>query len=379
MKILHLLKTTDGAAWAVKLLRELVGHGVEVHVALPNLEGKASQYSDNGCHVHCLDIDVGIKKAFSNFALVKGLRKLILDVKPDIVHSHFVSTTLAMRLAMRGMDTPRIFQVPGPLHLEHALFRMIDYYSSNSCDKWIATCEWTKKKYLSMGVAPGNVGLSYYGTDTESFKPLSSSKLDLRRELGLRNDTKLIAIVAYMYPPKKYLGQTRGLKGHEDLIDAVAIAEKSYDNLQLICIGGTWGGGEGYTQAVEAYGQKLLGSKVSFLGNRNDVIDLYTQLDIAVFPSHSENVGGAVESLLMNVPTITSSVGGFPDLVRHEVTGLLVAPKDPSSLATAILRYLNDESFSRELGKRGHDLAKKMFDVSSTSQEVTQFYRQILS
>jgi glycosyltransferase involved in cell wall biosynthesis len=377
MKVVHLLKTTAGAAWAVKLLKLQVLLGVEVHVVLPDKLGKAAYYQKNGCHVHYLNVDFSVKKPWENIKTITSLRKLIKKISPEIVHSHFVGTTLIMRLALMGMNVPRIFQVPGPLHLEHSLFRMLEMVLSGKTDHWIGSCQWTVDKYISMGIKPDKVHLSYYGTDIDNF--VSNTPVDLYTELALDKKSIVIGMVAYMYPPKTYLGQTRGLKGHEDLIDAVAIVKKNHPKVHLIFVGGAWNNAVRYESEVIKYGKTRLGSSVTFLGNRTDVLDLYPSLDIAVFPSHSENVGGAVESLLMNVPTITSNVGGFPDLIKDQQTGLLVPAKEPDKLAASITNYIENKTEAHRQCKNGNQLARELFDINVTAKETVNIYQKILN
>jgi glycosyltransferase involved in cell wall biosynthesis len=186
-------------------------------------------------------------------------------------------------------------------------------------------------------------------------------------------------MVAYMYAPKRFLGQARGIKGHEDFIDAMAIVRRRDDRVMGVCIGGAWDGARSYEAKLRAYGSKRLGEGMRFLGTRDDVLELYADLDAAVHPSHSENVGGAVESLLSGVPTITSDVGGFPDLVIPGRTGRLVPPRDPESLAAAILETLSNRAAAWELARRGREKAAAMFDSRFTTRQIKEIYHHVLS
>ncbi len=376
MRILHLIKTTQGATWALRQMRELVALNVEVHVALPSYSGKASLYEKEGIKVHILDTDISLKSVWTIVPQIKAFRKLLRKIKPDLVHSHFFGTTIVMRLSMRGFCIPRIFQVPGPLHLEHFFFRSLELLVSDKNDYWLASCEWTQKKYQTLLLNKKKIFLSYYGTDIESF--LRESKEYLYDELGISANTKIIGMVAYMYPPKHYLGQKRGLKGHEDLIDAVSMVADQYDNVKLVFVGGAWAGATHYENKVIAYGKDKLKDKVFFLGTRTDVSKLYSGFDMAVHPSHSENVGGVVESLLMGVPTISSNVGGFPDVIKHKETGLLVEAGNPSDLAKKILYYLENPGSAEKYTKKGSEYVRYLFDVKRTAKEVKEIYQKIL-
>lgn len=118
MKSLHLVKTSTGATWAFRVMRDLVQMGEEVHVAMPVDGILVQQYKDAGIVIH--ELNYSMKKAMST---MKQIRKVVNEVKPDIIHSHFVLTTLLMRLALRSYNIARVFEVPGPLHLEHTIYR----------------------------------------------------------------------------------------------------------------------------------------------------------------------------------------------------------------------------------------------------------------
>lgn len=369
MKVLHLLKTSDGAAWALRLMKELAGYGIEVHVALPLGGALIPKYKEAGIIIH--EFNPSLKKLSNS---TKDIRKLVDEIKPDLIHSHFVLTTILMRLALRKDKTPRIFEVPGPLHLEHLHTRWIDPFLAQKNDYWIATCKWTQDRYIKSGVDPSRVFLTYYGGDISH---QSYEKGKLRTEFGL-DGKYVVGMVAYMYAPKKLLGQKRGLKGHEDFIDAIRLLQDKYPDIMGVCIGGAWGDAEWYEAQVKEYAKKK-GARIIFTGTRTNVGELYQDIDCVVHPSHSENLGGAGESLMLCVPTIASSVGGFPDIVIDNETGLIVPPKNPEAIAEAIEKMYLDREFATESAKKGQEFVLDILDVRNTSKEVNNFYKEILS
>lgn len=369
MKVLHLLKTSEGGQWALRLMKELKNYGVEVHVALPYGGSLMTQYAEAGIITHEYNCSLkGIIKS------IKDLRKIVDEVRPDIIHSHFVITTIIMRLALRRDPIPRIFEVPGPLHLEHFHTRWIDPFLAQSNDYWIATCSWTRNRYLKSGIKEDRIYLTYYGSEISHLK---YQKGLLRKEFNIPNDAFVVGMVAYMYAPKRYLGQKRGLKGHEDFIDAISILQKKYSDIIGICVGGAWGGAEDYERKVKEYA-KSKNVKIIFTGTRKNVGDLYQDLNCVVHPSHSENLGGAGESLMLGIPTIATNIGGFPDIVIDGTTGLLVNPKRPEEIASAIERYYVNPDIAQSYAKNGQAYVMDLLDVKNTSKKVFDFYEDIL-
>lgn len=379
MRALHLVKTVDGAMWALRQMTALRARGVDVTVALPSATaGLAPHYAERGITVVAADLDVPPRRPWRLPGALARCRRLVAETCPDLIHSHFVSTTLVARLALgRAHPIPRLFQVPGPLHLEHASFRALDLATAGARDYWIGSCRFTVDEYRRCGVAPERLALSYYGTDLGAFEAAAPGAL--RRELGIGAGTPLIGMVAYMYPPKRFLGQRRGLKGHEDLIDAFPAIARALPGARLVLAGGEWGGGTRYAARIAARARAVGGDAIHLLGTRRDVAAIYADLDVAVQPSLSENCGGAVESLAAGCPTVATSVGGLPDVVRHGETGWLVTPRRPDALADAVIAALADRAEARRRALAGRALMHTLFAIERTADEIAALYERVLA
>jgi len=379
MKILHIVKTATGATWVYHQVRVLSSLGFEIVVALPSATaGLAPKYQEAGATVIPINLDVPTKHPWQIAAVLKSCRNLVKSVRPDIIHTHHVGTTLVVRAALgKSSPIPRIFQVPGPLHLEHSFFAHLDISSAGPQDHWIAGCRWTQQKYHQLGIPAQRVLLSYPGTDLNLFT--TTRKNNLRSELRLAPDTPLVGMVCYMYAPKRFLGQTVGLKGHEDFIAAFPIAKKQLPNLHGVIIGGAWNGATTYEKHLRELAHRHCNGYLTFLGTRSDVPALYPDLDLAVVPSHSENLGGAVEPLLSGVPVIATNVGGLPDLVQEGLSGRLIPPRNPQAIAAAMLASLQNPAEAQRLALAGHKMTRRLFDVERTAGEVAQIYGTLTS
>ena len=370
MVVLQLVKTSVGATWAYRQMKELVKLGVVVHVAMPINGLLYQKYLESGVIVHEVDFSLStlLRSCFS-------LRRLVTQVKPDIIHSHFVITTVIMRLALYNIKIPRIFQVPGPLHLENYVFRKLEILiARKNIDFWIGTCRWTNKCYEANGVDKERLYLSYYGSDLNFIK---KQKGILKSSLGLSCDSFVVGMVAYMYAPKWYLGQRGGLKGHEDFIDALALLLNKYPNLYGVCIGGAWNNALSYERKILRYARMKCGDRLVFLGNRTDVPALYGDMDLVIHPSHSENLGGAAESLLLEVPTITTDVGGFPDIIINNETGILVPSGQPKDIAEAIELVMNGKIDIDSFKIEGKKIAESLLNIKNNAKEILHIYTEV--
>lgn len=375
MRVLHVVKTTDGAQWAADQVAELVRHGIEVHVALPRTAGRTMEaWHESGARLH--PIEIGLMSAFSR---IGALRRLVDDVAPALIHSHFFNTTLALRYALgRQHAVPRLFQVPGPAHMEYALFRQWDLASAGPRDAWIASSRYTMGLYARAGIGAERLFLSYYGN---RHRPLPETAPGLRARHGIDAGALVVGNVNYMYPPRLWLGQTKGIKRHEDVIDALAQVVRQRRDVFGLIVGGQWGGGRGYEARLGRRAARAGQGRIIMTGRLDAACarSAWLDFDLAVHVPVSENCGGVIEPLMAGVPVIAARTGGLPEIVFEGNTGSLVEAGHPDALAEAILAVLEDLPRHKALAGRGRQLVGRMFDVRRTAAEIAAIYEKLLN
>jgi glycosyltransferase involved in cell wall biosynthesis len=118
---------------------------------------------------------------------------------------------------------------------------------------------------------------------------------------------------------------------------------------------------------------------VRFLGNRADVPDLVRASDLFVHPSHEEGFSNAIlEAMAGGLPVVACEVGGNPEVVRDDVTGLLVPPRDPERLAAAMRGLLDDGEKRRRMGVEGRRRASEEFPLDRMVKEMEALYESVL-
>jgi glycosyltransferase involved in cell wall biosynthesis len=380
MRILHIVKTSSGAAWAALEAAELACLGVDVHVAVPSAEGSSIRlWQDAHAKIHVAALDFPATSPWQLPSVCSRARALVASVKPDLIHTHHVGPTLLMRQALgKSHPTPRVFQVPGPLHLEHRLYRTWDLACAGPRDFWIASSRCIKNLYLRAGVDSGNVFLSYYGFRPAGFGQARSNLL--RRRLGIPPDAFVFGNISFIYAPKYYLGQRVGLKRHEDLIAALAIVRRKRSDVIGVLAGGPWGRASRYQGRLRRLAETAGKGHILMPGHLpfSEVQEFWPDFDCAIHVPMSENCGGVVEPLLAGVPTIAGDVGGLPEVVIDGITGLLVPIGNPEALSGAMLKVLADPERYRAMARLGGQLVKEIFDVRRTAREVYEVYRHIL-
>lgn len=116
------------------------------------------------------------------------------------------------------------------------------------------------------------------------------------------------------------------------------------------------------------------------LGERDDVPQLLAGADIFVLSTRSEGLPiSVIEAMAAGLPVVASRVGGIPELVEDEVTGLLVAPGDATALAAAIGRLARDHELRRRLGAAGRARAAADFDLPRFRSAHVELYERLLA
>jgi glycosyltransferase involved in cell wall biosynthesis len=380
MRVLHVCKTSNASFWAVRQVAELLRNGVDVHVALPSPSGEAlAAWRRTGATVHFVDCSLPVRNPLKFAGSVSRIRQLVSAVQPDIIHSHSVTTTMMLRLALGPRHpVPRIFQVPGPLHLEQWHTRDPELLLAGDNDFWIASSQFTKQLYGAAGVPAERLFLSYYSADKNLFSTKRTGYL--RSKLNIPRNALVVGNINLIYPPKQYLGHRVGLKCHEDVIEAISLVQQVRNDVWGVLVGGTFGKAGAYEEKLrrlaeeKGAGQILMPGKIS----TDAVARCWPDFDCAIHVPLSENCGGVVEPLLAGIPTIASSVGGLPEVVQEAVTGKLVPARNPQLLARTVLDVLDRIDEYKRMAQRGRQLVSVMFDPERCSQEILSIYRHIL-
>ena len=380
MKILQVVKTSEGARWAYDQAVALKNRGIETITVLPDDGGRvAALYKESEMQTLIADLSLPIKTPWKIFSRIKSFRRAVKEIEPDIIHCHFVTNVLMMRIALRGIKTPRIFQVPGPLHLESTFYRKAEIMMSQKNDFWIGACQKTCDIYKKSGIAEERVFLGYYGGyGGEACEQYAKKGDKLHNEFSIENRQTVVGMVSYFYKPKKYASQKRGIKGHEDFIDAISLVREKHPNTVGVIIGGPWGDADDYVEQIKQYAENNCKDGIIFTGFRTDIKDVYCELDIAVHPSHSETLGGAAESLAAGRPTISTNVGGFPDIVINGETGFTVPKESPQELADAIIRMIENPQEAKAMGENGQKLVRDLLDIENCADKVAEIYNKVL-
>jgi glycosyltransferase involved in cell wall biosynthesis len=134
------------------------------------------------------------------------------------------------------------------------------------------------------------------------------------------------------------------------------------------------------TEKLQVLVERLgISASVRLAGFRTDVPRILAASDIFVLPSLQEAAGTALrEAMAAGVACIGTNVGGIPESIIHDDTGLLVPPADAGALAQAIIRLLEDPQKTRTLAARGQAYVEDHFTLEPASAKMEAFYERLL-
>ena len=118
-----------------------------------------------------------------------------------------------------------------------------------------------------------------------------------------------------------------------------------------------------------------LSNTVLFLGRRRDVPGILACCDLFVLPSWAEGLPNSVlEAMASGLPVVATRVGGTPEIIEDGVSGLLVAPREPHGLASAIMQILENGEFAKQIAQSARDRACAQFGFDRLLSELDSLY-----
>jgi glycosyltransferase involved in cell wall biosynthesis len=157
------------------------------------------------------------------------------------------------------------------------------------------------------------------------------------------------------------------------------LAPPSRQRAELLIVGDDLAGEGAYRREMERLAREL-NSPARFMGFQKNVDRWLAACDLVMVPSHVEPLGNAtLEAMAHRRPVIGGDVGGIPEMIVHQETGLLVPPKCPDQLAAAITRLLEDAEARTRYGAAARRRCEEMFSLEAHTRSVLAQYQIVLA
>jgi len=308
-----------------------------------------------------------------NLRDISGFKRLVSYIhayQPDIVHTQLETSDIFGTLAAKYLKIPSVstvhtLDVPSKKRRTYwrNLFRWIVLRLFSK--RVIAVSEITRQLYASLGIRGQQLVTLYNGIDLSVFSSNNTRAAKKKEVLNLSPDSIVLTTIAVLREPK----------GIQYMLKALPELIKVTPNLFYVIVGDG-----SYRGSLEDLSRTLgVEDHVRFLGHRTDVPEILSACDLFVFPTLQDALPTVLfEAMAANLPIVASYVGGVPEILQHEQTGILIPPADPSELVYACLRLLRDDEFSYRMSVSAGKIVKEKFDIIKQIQNLSNLYSQVV-
>ncbi len=289
----------------------------------------------------------------------------------DLVHTHNPKPGVLGRIAARVAGVPSVvntvhglYATPQDRVAKRAAVLTAEAVASRFSDLELFQSEedlrWARHRRV---VRERRSLLLGNGTDLSMFDPDlvgPEERVRVRRSLGIAPDALVVGTV----------GRIVEEKGYRELFDAFRSIRANFPDARLLVVGET-----DLDKADAIATAELPGVEegVVLAGWRTDVPSLLGAMDLFVLASWREGMPrSAIEAAAMGLPLVVTDIRGCREVVRDGIEGLLVTPRDPVALASAIERLLKDEELRSQYAAAALLRARSRFDERRVSDTVVR-------
>ncbi|HEY3332378.1 MAG TPA: glycosyltransferase family 4 protein [Capsulimonadaceae bacterium] len=293
---------------------------------------------------------IAAKLGPGDFAAANRLRRIVSQARtsgPVLVHAHGIRAAWIAAIAHVARPFPfvvTLHNIPPAGPLGAIALRFLTARADQVVCVSQAIADRVQPEAM---VIPNGVEVSRYA---------SLDRVAARKEIGIDAEAFVVGCIARLSPEK----------GVDVLIEAAAALPNT---LVLIA-------GDGPERDVLSAN---LPPNVRLLGQVASVLPVLAASDVIAVPSRSEGQGiVALEALAAGRAVVASNVGGLPEMIEQNVTGLLVDVGDPTKLADAIRQLVTNDELRRRLGDAGQRYAQGTGDIEARTRQLETVYAAVL-
>ncbi|MDD5680060.1 MAG: glycosyltransferase [Candidatus Omnitrophica bacterium] len=320
----------------------------------------AGELEEAGINVMALN-----KKHRIEPSIIKRIAEIVKKNNIDVVHTHLWGPNFWGRIAAKKAGVKVIIATE---HNEDVwkgkLYFFFDKWLAGWTDRIIVVSKNVKSFYVNrVGLDPAKIKVIYNGINVDKKNSSHSSILQLKKEFGINEGEDVLAVVGRLVPQK----------GHRYFLLALKelIRERKVKGLIV---------GAGYLEGELKSLSRSLGleNRVLFTGLRTDVQGILGIVNALIVPSLREGLPiVALEAMAAGVPVVASEVGGLPEMITHEETGILVEPKNYPALKEAISKLLADGSLSSYIKENAKRKVYNEFSIDNAVTETQALYEKL--
>jgi len=337
-------------------------------ISLTDLGSVAEKIRATGVRVRALGMKPGVPNPFAAMRLLKWFR----ESKPHVVQTWMYHANLVGGLAARlAGDIPVVWGIH-QADLDPRWNKPLTLWTARSCARlsaWLPrsivfVSEAARQLHARFGYAARRMSVIPNGFDLRQFHPDPASRMALRNELAVADDTLLIGMASRFHPQKD----------HRTFIQAAARFRSTPHVHFVLCGRGVTPHNAELTAWIAEAG---IEEQCHLLGERTDTARVFAAMDIATSSSVSEAFPLAVgEAMACATPCVVTDVGDSRLIVGE--TGRVIAPGDPGALAAAWRELIAAGADVRHrLGIAARRRVQALFDLSDVVDRYQAIYSQL--
>ena len=354
---------------AVSLTRLLKEEGsVDVSVAVLNNEGSLRSEVEQ---LDLGDIPEFPLTSFFRPSFVRQTRTLadhLRENKIDVLHTHdFYTNVIGMAAAASAGTFARIASKRETEGMRTKGQDRVERLAFGASSKIIVNSAAVQAHLVERGLKESRLEIIHNGVDVAAFDMARSRTGDVRRQLDLPEDTKLVTVVANLRHDVKNIPMF--------LRAAERIIEDGFEPTFVIA-------GEGEMKAdLEAMAAELgIERYTYFVGRCDNVPALLASSSVCVLPSRAEGFSNSVlEYMAAGKPVVVTDVGGAAEVVIEGETGYLVEPDDDEAMAERIAELLRDDDKAAAFGEKARERVATDFSTKRQLEKTLDLYKRLLA
>jgi glycosyltransferase involved in cell wall biosynthesis len=299
--------------------------------------------------------------------LITQFSSLLKLDKTNILQTHGHKANFLAFILRRFINIPWISFIHGWTDEDWKIraYNRLDRFLLKFPDRLVTVSKELASKLYALKIPREKIRVIYNAVFEDGI-PKLNPPLEVRKEFRIPEEDKLLGMIGRLSPEK---GQIFFLQAFSKL------AENIPQVTALIV-----GEGPDEKKLKEYSSSKKLDSKVVFTGYQKDITSIYKSLDLVILSSLSEGMPNvALEGMLFGKPVIGTKVGGIPEVVIDQKTGILVPAADPDSLSKAMLELLNDENKMRTSSDNSRKYVLENFSLEKRVKSIVELYRELVA
>ena len=358
--ILHIIESLEfgGAEKVVVQLANRFSESHDVAICTTKRRGELCDSVNPGVKQFCLEAAEG-----NDYSVINKLVSVIKQNNIDIIHIHNWGVYIEAVLAAKRAGVMKVIHtVHGPYidyadDLKSKLKKFIRHAAERFLSKYVSIfvpVSYSIQSYVEneIGIKPSKIHVIHNGV-----KGLNISK----KKNSLSDKSIRLVMV----------GRVASIKNHKLMLDA--LKDLVTNNVEVFLT--IAGDGPEFENIKHYADENDLNKYVEFLGFRDDIESILSDKDVFLLTSNYEGISIALlESMSMGLPTIATRVGGIPETVMHEKTGLLIQAGDKHELIDAIMRLLSNPILREQMGKMAYKNFMEKFNEDNLIKQYSQLY-----